>query len=296
MIISTIVVNILCILALPIVSFARSLRGLEHLQEPRTLVEVTTHVLCRMTVSDTMYEDGTSDERSVCVPILNHQETDQVIPFDLPLELEEVDKTKLDQGRLFVNITNAQLTDEEISVNASSEVFVMDELPAHLRHLQERELQTSGELSLAIVRIITNSRSPSASTTSLEKMMDYSEVNLSTQFNKCSFGKFKWKKASRPVVDVRVGNNGNKGKLIQAAQRQIISDLNLAQMTDLADRILFCVPPGTGKFSLLSSLSCIASSLTTFSLMTLFVFFLKRELDRICNLESLARRTQRFLL
>lgn len=241
------ITTILPLLTLPHASFAISLRGSERPHAQRTLVDEASHIMCRMTISDTLYEDGTSEELSVCVPILDLKESDQVIPFNLPLELEQVDRTKLNQGHLFVNITNAQLVDGEISVTASSEILVVDELPTHLRHLQERELQSTGELSLAIVRIVTNSRSPSISATSLSKMMDEDEINLFTQFNKCSSGKLKWKKAARPVVDVRVGNNGNQGKLIQAAQEQVVKDLNLAQITDLADRILFCVPPGTGK-------------------------------------------------
>ena len=205
---------------------------------------------------DTLYDDGESSDELACIPIVNGRESDDVIPLHLPSDLEEAHASELEQGLLFVKITNAKENGDDIAITGASKFFVVQHVPEGLRHLQERQLQVSGETTLAIVRIRTRGgASPSATIDDLELLMNPNQVNLRTQLEACSVGKVQMKKADRFIIDVTVNQPvsafaGRPNKLVRAAQAQLLRDFDdIDHVSDLADRIMFVAPPGTGKWS-----------------------------------------------
>ena len=214
-------------------------------------------LLCRMVILDTLYDDGGSSEELACIPIINDKESDDVVPIHLPADLEEAHATELEQGRLHVKITNAEVTNDgdDISITGASKFSVAEDLTNGRRHLQDRALQTFGETTLAIVRIRTRGASPSATRDDLELLMNPNEVNLRTQLEACSVGKVQLKKADRFIIDVSVNQPasafaGRPNKLIRAVQTELLRDFgDIESVSEIADRIMFVAPPGTGKWS-----------------------------------------------
>jgi hypothetical protein len=216
-------------------------------------------IICRMTMLGTLYEKGwqddglPSDKQSACAPIENGRETDYLIPLQLPIEIEQAHKIELGEGSLFVEISNARLIRGEILLTPSSQFSSM-KVSESSRHLEQRQLLSSGEMTIAFVRIITSDgKSPSATSTDIEALMTEDQVNMHTQFNKCSYGKLRFKKANRFVTDVTLDKAASSfftgTDIADAAQEkllQLYGDLN--QASDLADRVIFCAPPGTGKW------------------------------------------------
>ena len=234
---------------------AKTIRGFS----PKKLSEEQGFIICRMTVLGTTYEDEggnglRTEGESACVPVVDGRELDDLIPISLPSNFEQTHSNHLKEGWLLVNVTNAAIGDGDISTSDSTEFSVIDNAPGALRHLQERQLRTTGRLSIAIIRIISRDGvEPTAKESDFNAIMNGNQVNLRTQMEKCSIGQFRLTKAKRFVINVRVDERMSELKrgavAVAAASKKLLSQFNIGQVSDLADRVLFCVPPGTGNWA-----------------------------------------------
>lgn len=223
-------------------------------------------VLCRMILIDTLYEDDENEdnfrreEETACVPIVNDVQMDRTITLDLPADILTNHKSKLEEGLLFVEVSNASIAGRDLVLSADSEISVTSEDPERLRRRLQAISVTQGRLSVAIVRISTSDRQNANSIASLNSMFDTSSTNFVTQYDKCSMGKLNFYKVNEQygVVDVTVSGSVSSfgtgpGALVDAAQIQLQRDLGLGSVEQLADKIFMCLPGGTGTCTLSSS-------------------------------------------
>jgi len=99
--------------------------------------QTDSFVFCRVVLVDIMHENDEVYEEQACVPIVNGKETEDLITVTLPTDLKENNAVKLEDGRLYVNITHAELTDGDITFTPVSEFLIVGQLPLHLRHLEQ---------------------------------------------------------------------------------------------------------------------------------------------------------------
>ena len=218
-------------------------------------------VLCRMLMIDTLFDDSDSDpvnfpqreEEIACIPVINGLESDLTIPFNLPDKIRKNHEQDLNEGNLFVRISKSSLDGTDLLLSPDSRVDVAEIEPDSLRRLRKRRVGI-GDLSVAIVRISTSDRPNANSVSSLNRLFDTNGTNFVTQFNKCSAGRLNFHKAiNRPsvvdvVVDSPISNfESAPGKLIDAAQLQLRKELGLDSVAELADKVLMCLPSGTGE-------------------------------------------------
>jgi len=225
-------------------------------------------VLCRLTVVDLMFsfDDGDHslrhDEQISCIPVVDGLEDDDMHPVALPKALHTENANAIRQGRLFVSISGASLENDGLQLSDSAEFEVLHRLPGHLRFLEQRHLGVVGTFSVAVVRISTTDSTPMFSRYALSDGMFGSGINLKTQYNACSFGQLQWELAPVGVIDVKVNQPisdfGSGSALVTAAQMQIKEDMNLkpflvrnnqTSISHLADKVLMCLPPGTGNWA-----------------------------------------------
>ena len=235
--------SLLCPLTLHLAN-GNQLRGIQQrdLQAPGTL-------LCKMYTKGTTYEDDEATEEQVCAPIVDGVETESLIPLKLPKVIQDTHQHEIRQGLLLVHLTHAEITrrgfNVDIAINSDNEFVVVNDDP-RLRHLQERKLQTTGEITVAIVRISTKDSSPTATRQQMMDTFDEELVNFKTQYDLCSNGKLNLKKASDFVVNVSLNTNIDSSTSPASLITEASERLGGAQK--LADKVFFCIPPGTGNW------------------------------------------------
>lgn len=247
---------------LPGYNAAGSIRG------PRQLVEQeesspSGQVLCRITKVDTLYstcvdddyhqEDRAEDEEISCIPIVNNTETDLVLPVSLPEDLATRYKNEIAQGTLLLAIDGASInSDNDGIILAPNATFsVIDDVPDHQRHLVAKPSVT-GKMTLMIVRVVTKDGvSPDKSLYQLRKAVFYNEVSFRTQYRDCSFGQLMWQDAGgmEVILDKPISQYSKPNDLLMDAQKKIMEMRpDLESTSQLADKVLFCQPPGTGNW------------------------------------------------
>lgn len=252
-------------------------------------LDKTPSVHCRVIMVDTMYVvddvddlnnstiDSPSDrllrkrrpnittvERASCIPIVDGMETDEVYTLpDLSEGLSQepsiVERIRL--GKYLLSIRNAS-----VAVNGAglqtSEHSIYEPLhdPDRQLQLDNAPLEWKASMSVAIIRVSTIDAAPSDSTQYLQSLyFNPTGVNFVTQYDACSFGRFKLKAADGVgyggILDVQVNQPianfaDSYDALINEAQNTIkAANPSLNSISDLADRIIFCLPTGTGSWA-----------------------------------------------
>jgi hypothetical protein len=217
----------------------------------RHLNGMINSVLCRITIFDIMTEPEKSGtiytvDEIRCIPIVDEEETDDSFRIDLPENLVEANREKIYRGQLMVTISNASYVNHELITGNDSLYNVVEESHRY-RYLLERHLQVTGEVTVAVVRVSTPSESPVPSKAQLSS--DYfGDHGFQKQYGDCSGGKLKIK--NNGVYDVKISQTkaslGNDHtKIVEAAQDQLRKDLGIAQVADLAKKIVMCLPGGS---------------------------------------------------
>jgi len=209
-------------------------------------------VLCRITVVNTINDSGTREEQTSCISIVDSSESDDVFPVALPPDFFAENSEAIARGQLIASISGATLTDEGLQLSDDARFEVLDNLSEGLRHLEQRNLAATGTKSVAVVRISTADASPMFSSDALRIGMFGEGINLKTQYDACSFGQLHWELASVGVIDVKVNkpvSDFTSGSaLVTAAQKQMKVEMDIASVSDLADKVLMCLPSGTGNW------------------------------------------------
>ena len=97
-------------------SGTKRLRGGTDAEESKALVVANPSrsllgtVTCRVTIESTSMEDGTDQDVTMCIPVKNGREIDQLLPITLPESLASGYVLEINQGRFVVQLTDAKLS------------------------------------------------------------------------------------------------------------------------------------------------------------------------------------------
>lgn len=224
-------------------------------------------VLCRVLMADTLFEIDINETLTAfetettphCIPVVNNAEIDDFYPVDhFPRHILDEFANELGEGRLFVRITKCSFDQETDSLNIGegSEFIPLlkGEVDSKTANLDPNH-RTSGTMTVAIVRVHTTDSHPTPQDDELDAMLDAtSGTNFVSQFQKCSRNSLNIARSSiggviniyldKPVAAYGTGS----GKMVSAAQAKIREQFQLNGANKLADKVLFCLPPGSGKW------------------------------------------------
>lgn len=218
---------------------------------------------------DTLFPDPfsnttTSKEQTTCIVIEDGRDTDEDYPIELPPDLVSQHATRIETGSLIVRACGVDISNN-ILIQSSESTFLVEE-DFRYRHLYEGvsifgsmflgDTDTAAEApkTLAMVSISTLDSSSSYSAQDMaDALMDPNKINLRTQFEACSFGKLQWEVAPGGLIDIKlpdtVTNLKTDNAVIVATQRFLKKTKNLKSVSDLADKVIMCLPPGTGAWA-----------------------------------------------
>jgi hypothetical protein len=226
----------------------RNLRGLldELSVEPATF---------RITIIETVVEgeDGVlrlsdEEERVSCIPIIDGKESDELYAIDLPSKFIKANRPFISTGKLFVSITLTEILGSTVVLSKNSNITVIS-VPRSAERVANPS--TTGTKTMAIVRISTSDVSPDYDATTLrETLFSLDKVNFRTQYMNCSFGQLEWLLAPAGIVEVLVNQPisdfTSGAELVTAAQNTLKETLGIEDVSSLGDKVLMCLPPGTG--------------------------------------------------
>jgi hypothetical protein len=217
----------------------------------------SNNILCRITVMDITSEgeDGQpkSSEDIRCIPIVDEQETDDDFSIQLPEDILGEHKPDIYQGKLFVSVSDAAYVNHHVFLGAEPQFTVVQD-SHRFRHLAERHLQTTNEVTVAIVRISTPAEAPVPSLSTLTNVY-FGDHGFQKQYNDCSFGRLQLKNAG--AYDIAISQTlsslGNDfQRVVDAAQSKIRSSLG-KDASSLANKVIMCLPPGSYSNSFTAS-------------------------------------------
>jgi len=220
------------------------------------LFSVKAEIICRITMFETMVSEGgivKTEEKPRCIPIINGTESDEDFSIALPQDLIEAEKQRIEVGELIVSFDGAaRLENDELVVGENPYYTVMED--EHFRHLKERHLTITKEMTVAVILVSTRDSSPTDSVSSARNaLFGEGKPNFPAQYDACSFGKLKWKLSDYGIQAVTIPNSITEFKdapsLITAVQRYLKEELDVIAVSQLADKVIMCLPPGTGNWA-----------------------------------------------
>jgi hypothetical protein len=220
-----------------------------------------TSIYCRITALNVMLSKKEttmagyfSREEFVCIPIRSDDglESDQYLTIVGNLE-EHITVPQLRQakkGTLLAVIRKPERTVGTLTLPVDSRGFrVLDSIPSTWTHFQHRTVRASaqGTQTLAIVRVSTRDSAPPMSLEAIRLHFAASRQSAAAQYKLCSFSKYQLQFKSGH--DVQLSNSirefSSGSQLLEAASAKLSRDLHINSMTDLADKVVFCLAPGT---------------------------------------------------
>lgn len=221
-------------------------------------------VLCRITVVDTLMGGMVEQysemkhgwetslhhlgEELGCVLIRDNEETDELYSITIPESIDYAHKSSIMKGTLLLSIKGAYVMhDNQLFVRDDAVFEVLDPVPIHMRRLSLSPPSTIGTRSIFIVRVSTSDSTPSKSLSEIQQgIATMNAVSFQSQFHACSFGQLQWKLAGG--VDVFLPQSISSFKkpfdLLQAAITVAKTLLDVNDMRELGDHIMFCQPGG----------------------------------------------------
>lgn len=185
-------------------------------------------------------------------------ETDNLFPIHLPLPSIQGNFAtgKFESGALCVSMCRMQQAEPNAASNDYIFRDVLETASIQLpRSSQSRMLTVEGTMTVAVVTVSTiDSQTTHSAARLADLYFDPNGINLMTQYEACSFGKLKWRLQPDAVVDVRIPEpmirfNSSSTQLIEKAEGILRERFSVRSVADLADRVIYCVAPGTGEWA-----------------------------------------------
>ena len=213
-------------------------------------------VLCRLTTEDTLFQDdGTGrfygKEEIVCDAHNDGLDDLYHIP-SLPAWLAN----KFKQGNTWVNITSAvvdKMTQLVVTNPVLSTFTVVPEpqdVGGRRRRLQRKAYSDAkGVRTYAIIRIATTDVQPSFTEQAMRARFTNPAVGMQAQYAACSANQLDFQLQGIYSVNLpkSMAEYGSEPSTLRnEAASQLANQLGIASVQDLADNVLFCIPPGTG--------------------------------------------------
>jgi hypothetical protein len=185
-------------------------------------------------------------EKCVCMPLINGTESDDMLAIDLPggMELDCADKSD-DQGGVFIYISNATVSSNIVTVHSGATISFLD--PPERRELSESK--TLGRRSILMLRVSTLDSEPATTATEFEeRVFGVSSHTMTSQYERCSFGKLTFELAFGGAIDLVISKSitdfQTRLELVNAVQEEARVRLQVDKLSDSADHVMMCLPPG----------------------------------------------------
>jgi hypothetical protein len=208
---------------------------------------------CRLTLIDHI-RDAASDEQARvrhsheigCIPIFENTELDLLLDIQLPEDFLTEHIDTIAQGILLVVLNNVVVVTEQQQVRIIAYNVSKREVTNSNRHLLKQST-TTGTKSVYIVRVSTSNSAPMYTLDYIvNRLFNSTEPSFASQFDACSFGKLKWTLAGSANVQlpepIEAFESGSS--LVGRAEQTLRDELHVQSVSELADRIIFCVAPG----------------------------------------------------
>jgi len=203
-----------------------------------------------------------------CIPVLDDGklESDMLLSIRLPTYITEAYRARIDEGALFVRAHHVTVVAKsEIVVTNDNSTFsvvvVQPRTPLDPNSVHTRRLTTPapspppepavGNKTIMIVRVTTSDGVGPDKT--LEQLRDgffRRTVCPKSQYSACSFGQLVWEDAGGLEVrlDDPISAYQKPSQLVSDAESKILSQLGISSVSSLADKVVFCQPPGVGNW------------------------------------------------
>jgi hypothetical protein len=185
-------------------------------------------------------------EKCVCMPLKNGTQSDDMLAIDLPdgMELDCADKSDGHDGVL-IYISNATVSSNIVTVHPGATISFLD--PPERRELSVSK--TFGHKSILMLRVSTLDSEPVTTATEFEeRVFGDSSLTMTSQFERCSFGKLTFELVFGRAIDLVVPKSithfQTKLELINAVQKEARALLQVDMLSDSADHVMMCFPPG----------------------------------------------------
>ena len=229
------------------------------LRRSATSVQSGDPITCRLTIVNTLYPEDSVDpyggvnmirneQTSACIPYFDNVESDLILTVDLPASFVSANLRSLSYGTLFVNVTGAAIVQGVLQVNSRTTFNVLDQLSDNMtRRLQTK---TTGTQTLMVVRVTTQDGvSPPFTLDEMRARIFGDGVGLRSQFLACSSGQLAFEDAGGLdiTLPLPIANYTNSYQIVTAAQQVIYNTVGKLA-NQIADKVMFCEPPGTGNW------------------------------------------------
>jgi hypothetical protein len=256
-----IVLSVVCAVAVAVASISNPHFGgrrnlLGHASDEFTLSQSPpkTSIECKVIQFDTLFESENgfmrTEEHLACIPFVDgvlQRNTEHIL--ELPDSLYNASEQAIRKGQFYLTISNAYIARNQVVWSDSSTFEVTDR---EERHLAQKTV-TVGTRSVAVIKINTIDSSMNASVSEMNEILfGPNSTNFVSQYSACSFGQLKWT-TTVGVMEVNLAESihsfTSATDVVMAAQAQLAKDMpGLTSAADLADSVMFCVPPGTGTW------------------------------------------------
>jgi len=214
-------------------------------------VETTSSIFCRIIQVHTMLpEMGEDSDEFHCMP---ENEPDHQYPVSLPDDILAAHENELENGQFSLQITHAHLEGYEIVTTPKTEyiantIFTRSVVLNGAQRTEKPIYAGKGVSRVAVVRVSTRDAESSISKARMEEMLDGGTVSFVTQTEACSNGELRY--VSAGVHDVYMDRPVDATTAYQLAQDAgdvflTNEDGSKKDVAEVAEHIMFCLPPGT---------------------------------------------------
>jgi Gametolysin peptidase M11 len=186
------------------------------------------------------------EEDVVCIKQVDREDSTTILSLaDLPSHVYRANEKQIVLGRLYMSLTGITVQEGNVIMSNDTEFTVIEN---NVKIKLDEGAVPIGNKTLAIVRISTRDAQVAATANELENTVlaeGPQASNVMSQFRKMSFGQlvFQPKGVHEVYIDQSI-SFFTGANISTAAEIAMVEQLGLEKASDLADRVLFCVPPG----------------------------------------------------
>jgi hypothetical protein len=258
----TLLILLSSILAHETAAKASSIRGSWDASDPPSTNRTTDDesvLRCRLAVITTTYPAATALHQVNtttdlgCIPVVNGQETSRMLTIashDDRRRITSATFREVAKGNFQVAIRGASVNEDgvvQLKHDSTIQELEEDDQSPQMEQWHRQTSATMGTKTLYVVRVSTpDSRHSKSLSQLISGMFSTTSPSFQSQYKACSFGKLTWKSAGGMDVtlDGRVSSYASPSQLAEAAIRKVEARIGRSIST-LADKIVFCQPPGT---------------------------------------------------
>ena len=199
----------------------------------------------------------------MCNPVQDGEVASQRYPIDLPTQIAAEHRSFVTQKTrsststqsledFYIGIPHGYIDNVHLNVVIPdpSTAYIMDINPSRHRHLERVDVSSIGTYTALVLRIIDrNGRNPYHSAEAITKaVFDPDGISAHSQYRNCSWGEFTIVPPANGigVIDVEVdadASDGEDRKMTQLAEQEALKILDIDNLFDYTDFILYVTPP-----------------------------------------------------